>query len=186
MVNRAAPAFTGSSGVLSSSLGLFSGSSKKEEDHRKKEEEDKKCLECYGFSREAKEELDKAYIKFSGAESLKGGNDEARLCLKSVEGSHWDACEDYEEFVRKLKEFWEKRVLEGGKKLRVQIVFGEEDVMIGVKGRKYWEECWTQEKCGNGMEVDCKDLKGSDHESVIDATKGIMSDMCAAVRATRV
>lgn len=178
VANKATPAFAGSSGVLSSSFGLFSGS-------KKKEEEDRMCLECYGFSRETKEELDKNYIKYSGAESLKGGNDEARLCLKSVEGSSWDACEEYVELVSKLKEFWEKRVQEGGKKLRVKIVFGEEDIMIGKKGRQYWEDCWTQEKCGEGMEVECGELKGSDHESVIDATKGVMSDMCAAVRAIR-
>jgi hypothetical protein len=185
VVNKATPAFAGSSGVLSSSLGLFSGSKKKAEDGRKKEEEDRKFLDCYGFSRETKEELDKNYIKYSGAESLKGGNDEARLCLKSVEGSSWDACEDYVGLVAKLKEFWEKRVQEGGQKLRVKIVFGEEDIMIGNKGKKYWEDCWTQEKCGEGIEVSCGELKGSDHESVIDATKGVMSDMCAAVKATR-
>lgn len=185
VVNKATPAFTGSSGVLNSSMGLFEGKTKKLEDGRKKEEEERKCLDCYGYSMEVKQELDKNYIKYSGAESLKGGNDEARLCLKSIKGTDWDACEDYVELVAKLKEFWEKKVREGGKKLRVKIVFGEEDIMIGTKGRKYWEDCWTQEKCGEGIEVDCGVLKDSDHESVIDATKGPISDMCADVKAIR-
>ena len=35
--------------------------------------------------------------------------------------------------------------------MKGKVVFGEEDAMIGKKGRKYFEDCGTQEKCGRGI-----------------------------------
>jgi hypothetical protein len=58
-----------------------------------------------------------------------------------VGGIEWGACENYEESVRTLAEAWEKRVAEGGKALRVDIVLPEDDAMVGDKGMKYFEDC---------------------------------------------
>lgn len=182
MIQKAGPSFASSFGALSTVTGLFKS---EEEEAKKREEEERKCVECYGMTLKEKEELDKVVFKFAFAECTKGGNDEARLCLKSVEGCHWDACEDYEECVLKLKESWEKRVQEGGRKLRVNILFGKEDAMIGVKGRKYWEDCWTDEKCGGGMEVSSKEVGMGGHDSVLDYTMGGPQEMYDAVKAKR-
>lgn len=182
MIQKASPSFASSSGALSAITGLFKG---KEEERKKMEEEERKCVEFYGMTLKEKGELDKVVFKFAFAEYTKGGNDEARLCLKSVEGCYWDACEDYEACVKQLKEDWEKKMQEGGKKLKVTILFGEEDAMIGVKGRKYWDDCWTDERCGGGMEVSCKEVRMGDHDSVVDYTKGGIQEMYKAVKAER-
>src|SRR6202022_4083232 len=117
-------------------------------------------------------------------ENAKGGNDEARLCLKSVEGCNWDACENYPALIEKLKLFWEERVQENGRrgKLRVKIVFAGEDAMIGKKGRRYFEECWMEEKCGGGIEVEIVEQEDGDHESTCDPSRGIIGDMFAAAQ----
>jgi hypothetical protein len=84
-----------------------------------------------------------------------------------------------------LKAVWEEKVRSGSAKLKVKIVFAEEDVMTGVKGRKYFEDCWMQEKCGDGIEVECGEVKGTDHDSVLDLSKGILGEIFATL-STRV
>jgi hypothetical protein len=96
------------------------------------------------------------------------------LCLKSTDGCGWFACEDYPEFVKDLRESWEKRVDENGRKLRVRIVLPEEDALIGEKGKEYFKECWAQEKCGRGIEVECADIKGTDHDNVTSPENGAL------------
>jgi len=183
IINRAGPAVESSSGVLGSFMGMFSNRGDAEEPEDV-EDEERRCKETIGMGLDVKIKLERLIFKYTFAENTKGANDEARLCLKSVDGSGWDKCEDYNAFVQELKGFWEQRVKENGaKKLRVKIVFAEEDAMIGKKGRKYFEDCWTKELCGDGVEVELVELKGGDHDSVVDPSKGIMGDMLAAVKA---
>ncbi len=150
----------------------------------KEGEAEKKCQEEYGISMDVLTEVEKLASKYIFKENSKGANDEARLCLKSTEGCGWDACEDYPDFVKKLNAVWEKKVDgNGGKgKLKVKILFAEEDVMIGKKGKEYFEDCWTQEKCGRGIEVECVETKGTDHDSVTDPTKGFIGPTFSAAK----
>lgn len=150
-----------------------------------REQESRKCLEGYGVPIEVKDELDKTIFKFVFAENTVGGNDEARLCLKSVAGTTWDACEDYEECVKTLAETWEKRVEEGGSKLRVDIFLPEEDVMVGKKGMNYFEECWGGERRGKGIKVETVRWDGTDHESVMSLTQGAVGRMLSILKGSR-
>jgi len=119
-------------------------------------DEERECEEAYGFSLAVKEELTKLGFEYLFAENTKGGNDEARLCLKSVKGEcDYDECEDYFEFIDQLAEVWKSRVEEGSPKLKVKILFAQDGVMIGVQGRKYFQDCWAQERCGAGIDVEC-------------------------------
>ncbi|KAI9744907.1 MAG: hypothetical protein M1818_001833 [Claussenomyces sp. TS43310] len=174
IVNRASPTLASSSGVLSAFAGVFGG-----KDGKNVEEEERKCKEGYGISLSVRKELEKMTSKYIFEENTKGANDEARLCLKSTEGCGWDACEDYPEFVKNLKQSWEKKTDgEGGTgKLKVKIVFAEEDAMIGKKGMEYFKGCWTQEKCGRGVEVECLQIEGTDHDSVKNPDIGFMQSM---------
>ena len=47
-------------------------------------------------------------------------------------------------------------------------MFGEEDAMIGKKGRKYFEDC----ECRRGIETRYVEVKGRDHDSVVEPSKG--------------
>jgi hypothetical protein len=154
----------------------------KETEKGKKEEEERKCREAFGMSGDVKREYEKLMFKFVFEENTKGANDEARLCLKSTEGCGWLACEDYPEFVKDLRESWENRVDRNGKKLRVRIVLPEEDAMVGKKGKEYFKECWTQEKCGRGVEVECVQIKGTDHDNVTSPENGALGPIFLAAK----
>jgi pimeloyl-ACP methyl ester carboxylesterase len=175
IINQISPTFASSSGGLSAFAGVFGGKDGNEK-KKKVEEEERKCEEGYGMSLSVKKELDKMMWKYIFEENTKGANDEARLCLKSTEGCGWDACEDYPEFVKNLKQSWEQKTDgEGGKgKLKVKIVLAEEDALVGKKGMEYFKECWTQEKCGRGIEVECVQTEGTDHDSILNPEKGFM------------
>jgi hypothetical protein len=179
MINKASPAFGASSGAIAGFTRMFGLGKKIDE-----KEEERKCREHFGMELSVKKEVERLVFKYAFEENTKGANDEARLCLKSTEGTGWDAAESYPDLVANLKAVWEK-VRNGSAKLKVKIVFAEEDAMIGVKGKKYFEDCWMQEKCGDGIEVECGEVKGTDHDSVLDLSKGILGDIFATL-STRV
>jgi hypothetical protein len=142
-------------------------------------EEERKCEEGYGMRFSVKKKVEKMMRKYIFEENTKGANDEARLCLKSIEGCGWDACEDHPEFVKNLKQSWEEKTNGEGEKenLQVKIVFAEEDALIGRKEMEYLRECWTQEKCGRGIEVECVQTEETDHDSVMNSEKGVMQSI---------
>ena len=178
-MNRISPSIGVSSGALGSLTGLFKSATVEK---GKEEEAERKCREAYGMTGEVRKELEKATMKYGFAENRKGGNDEARLCLKSTDGCGWLACEDCPEFVRCTKEKWEDLVDGGRGKLRVRIVLPEEDIMVGEKGKAYFKECWSQEKCGRGVEVECVEIKGTDHDNVTSPESGVMGPLFSAAR----
>lgn len=138
-----------------------------------------------GLPFEVVEEIKRLFFKFQVAENTKGGNDEARLCLKLGAGTEWGACEDYAVYVSDLGKVWEERVKrEGGRaKLGVWIVFPEEDIMIGRKGMKVFEGFWTEERCGAGVDVHVETVLGADHDSTVMVTEGVMGKMYERVKA---
>lgn len=183
ITNQVSPTLASSSGGLSAFAGVFRGKDGNET-NKKVEEEESKCEEGYGMSLSVKKEVEKMMRKYIFEENTKGANDEARLCLKSIEGCGWDACEDHPEFVKNLKQSWEKTTNGEGEKgkLKVKIVFAEEDALIGKKGMEYFKECWTQEKCGRGIEVECVQTEGTDHDSVINPEKGVMQSILSTAK----
>lgn len=183
IINKLSPTLASSSGGLSAFAGAFRGKAGNEM-NKKVEEKEMKCEETYGMSLSVKKEVEKLMRQYIFEENTKGANDEARLCLKSTEGCGWDACEDYPEFVKNLKQSWEKKTNEEPEKekLKVKIVFAEEDALIGKKGMEYFKECWTQEKCGRGIDVECVQTEGTDHDSVIDPEKGVMQSILSTAK----
>jgi hypothetical protein len=179
VVNTVQPTFAVSGGAFTLATSAFKD---KVAAKKQKEEEASKCLNGYGWPLDVKEEVDKAVFKYGFAENSIGANDEARLCLKSVSGVSWDACDDYEKCVKDLAEAWDKRVSEGGKPLRVDIFLPEEDMMVGNKGMTYFENCWKEENCGKGMKVQCVRLKGTDHETTTNASNEGIGKMISVVK----
>lgn len=181
-VTRAGPALGTSSGAFSALTGWFRTSGV--ERGRRGEEEERKCREAFGITGEVRKEVEKTMFRYVFEENTKGANDEARLCLKSTEGCGWLACEDYPEFVKSTKDTWEHRIdaNDGAGKLRVRIVLPQEDAMVGEKGKEYFKECWKQEKCGRGIEVECVQIKGTDHDSVTNPENGILESLFSAAK----
>jgi hypothetical protein len=192
MINSLMPGMVASSGALSTVGNWFSWSaakplesvrSKKAEDEALRAFEEERCVEVLGIGMEVKKELDRLVMKYAFTEECRGGNDEARLCLKSLSGTTWGAAESYELLVQSLNEVWSEKVKVGSPKLTVRVLLAEEDSMIGEKGRDYIEKVWTKEKCGNGMDVEVITLDGTDHDSVLDPARGAMGEYYKAVRA---
>ena len=157
----------------------------KNNSEKRKEEEARKCLAGYGVPLHMKKEVDKALFKYAFAENTAGANDETRLCLKSVKGISWGACEDYEKCVKALADVWNQRVREGGKHLSVSVNLPEEDAMIGEKGMQYFEDLWKEENRGNGMKVEVVRWKGTDHDTAGEAGNGAIEKMLELVKGVR-
>jgi hypothetical protein len=156
---------------------------------RENEEEEQKCQDACGHGIVLKKALGEAVMRFVFAENTQGGNDEARLCLKSVSppiSCDWGACESYPLFISRLQDMFPATPVseaeaeaQGGvrQKLKVSLVFAGTDAMIGSKGRTYLEKCWATEKVGQGIIVDVKVVEGTNHDSVVDPIFGAMGDM---------
>jgi hypothetical protein len=182
VVITASPAFATSSDAATLAASDFRSKARTE---RQKEEAEKKCEEGYGVSLGLKEALDKAVFRFAFAEDTMGANDEARMCLKSVKGLSWGACEDYEVCVKALQTVWNERVAEGGTPLTVNVFLPEEDLMVGEKGMKYFENCWREENRGRGMRVECVRWKGTDHETTSNASNEAIPRMFEVVKGSQ-
>ncbi len=190
-------ALKGTTGISSGAAKAFSGlfvSGREREDKKRtemekqqknSEEQDRKSRAGRGIPQEVVDETTKLGLKCMFSENTKGANEEARMCLKSVQGADWGAIESYPEFVKELKVRWEDKVGNGGTKLRVNIILGEEDIMIGKKGMKYFEECWSQEKVGTGVEVTCVHIAGTDHDAVVDPREEAFGAMLKVVKGGR-
>lgn len=166
LINNVTPVVGASSGAFASVTGLFKNKEKME---KKRERRERYFMEGLGIGSKELDELYEFVMKCAFAEQTKGANDEARLCLKSVEGEcGWGPTEDYPVLVGNLKRVWEERVKGGAAKLQVKIVFAEDDVMIGVKGAEYFENCWTESKCGAGIMVSVDQTMKTNHDSVVE------------------
>lgn len=181
-VTNVAPAFSFSGGISTAVVSPFKDKLKGQ---KQKEDDERKCLDGYGIPLDLKEEVDDTFFKYAFEEDTAGMNDEARLCLKSMAGTTWGKCEDYEECVRSLAETWDKRVEEGEKALRVDIFLPEEDIMVGQKGMRYFEECWGKQRTGSGIKVECVRWKGTDHETTTSCTSGAIGRMFSIAKGLR-
>ena len=179
VMNTAQPAFSVSGGAITAVKSVFKSKVLTEEEVN---EEERKCMEGLGISSDVRDELDKLMFKHMFAENTAGGNDEARMCMKSTKGTSWYACEDYEECIRNLAMVWEKRVHDGSEKLKVNVVLPEEDDLVGHKGMEYFERCWGHDRCGSGIEVRIVKMKGTDHDTTASPTEDYLPKMLQELR----
>ncbi|KAH8820397.1 Alpha/Beta hydrolase protein [Xylogone sp. PMI_703] len=188
LINSVNPKLDSSGGAITGFSSVFRLPSSKAKTEQLKVEEDKKVASGYGLTKEGKKELDRLIFKNAFAEQSVGANEEARLCLKSL-GSTWGAWDDSEGYVEEMRKFWEGRSvgpdgeIVNERKLSVTVHFAEDDVMIGQKGRKYFEKCWTQETCGRGVVLELMEAKGTNHDSVADASNIAMPALFSRVKA---
>ena len=184
MINTAVPTVGASIGVSSGAISSLTGLFKDNSDPKQKvTDANNRCLELCGIDYKATQELSNFAMKCAFAEETKGANDEARLCLKSVPGEcSWEAAESYPELVRNLKVAWEQRVEEGKAPLSLRLVYAEDDVMIGEKGRLYFEGCWAEGKGGRGIEVRSTKAMGTNHDTLVDCTKEWLREMMESAK----
>jgi len=44
-------------------------------------------------------------------------------------------------------------------------------MLSGEKGKEYFRKCWTSENWIAGIKVDCEELEGTDHDSILDPSR---------------
>lgn len=188
------PSFSFSGNVVSR---LMSGFSRKSVDMDRLEELRKK-REGYGMEDELVAEILRHSMQYCFAEDIKGVNEEATLCLKmGDEDVLWGVADDYADFVSRLVELERQGrprpegpvsggdgarrsaevdgvASEGTRALRVQAFFGETDFMIGEKGQQYFEQAWSEERCGGLVDFESITCPGADHDSVVEAWRGAL------------
>ncbi|CZT20438.1 uncharacterized protein RCC_06298 [Ramularia collo-cygni] len=132
---------------------------------------------------ETGKQIEKLQTKYMFAESMAGGTEEARLCLKSDGEGLMGACENYERYVEVLRDQEKKEGRnDGGPKLKVSLHFAESDALIGKGGKEYFEKCWKQDGVGEVIETDSTEYPGTNHDSVlIDFNKGALKRIFEAI-----
>lgn len=170
-------AFNASQGLLRAIKSPFQKKSTAEEDEEEEEEFNAKCLESHGVPAIVLSAICGQQQKYLFAEDMSGGNDETRLVLRVTKNAHWGPAEDLREYVKALSERWKGK--EGREKLKVCIVFPEEDALVGEKGMRYFEDCWKDgDGEGRAIEVEVRRMEETDHDSVIaDEFSGAMREM---------
>lgn len=165
---RVAPTASWSGGIFSDVSNLFQAESQATSTD---------MLDKYG-DEETGKEIEKLQSKYMFAESMTGGNDEARLCLKSNGEGLMGVCENYERYVTVLSEQEEKRRGRRGHAatlLKVSIHFAGSDIMIGKGGKDYFEKCWTQAGVEEAIDVSSTEYAGTNHDSVlVDFKRGAL------------
>lgn len=163
------PAIAWSGGVSTALTGMFQSSTDSSQS-------DAATLAAtYGTSESVAKEIEKLTTKYFFAEDVRGGTEEAKLCLKMGGKNLWLICEDYKEYLKSLLKQEDDRSGDTGtaSKLEVKVYYAESDMMIGEVGKIYFEECWRTPKVLEQLDFDSQTLTGTDHETVlVDFQKG--------------
>lgn len=128
----------------------------------------------YDVSRDFQVELESLLGKRIMKENTVGANSEALLCARKGKGWSWGECDDYATFVETLvtaerqKHQTDSNTRSHGK-LRIRAYFAENDVMVGVGGRKYMENCWRRQdgSLNDVLDFESATIADTDHDSLV-------------------
>lgn len=159
------------SSVITSSTGSSSVKDTPQERNRQK------LAVEYDVCRDFQVELESLLGKIITKENTVGANSEALLCARKGKGWSWGECDDYATFVGTLamserqKHQLDSNTEESHAMLKIRAYFAENDVMIGVGGQKYMEDCWGR---GGGslndvLDFDSVTVAGTDHDSLVQS-----------------
>ena len=131
----------------------------------------------YGVSEEAGKCVEKLLMKYWLRESTIAASEEALLGLKKGRPSDWGVCDDYEAFALLCAQQEQQRqtATMDQAKLKVQMYFAENDIMIGEGGREYFNKIWKQSGVEELIDVESRRLPGTNHDTaVLDPEKGAL------------
>ncbi|PYI30924.1 hypothetical protein BP00DRAFT_371961 [Aspergillus indologenus CBS 114.80] len=173
-LTKAAPTLGASSGILANMSSSLPGMGRSLDP-----EEHDACLTTYGMPVEAVEKLEKITMEYMFTESSTGINDEAMVCLKKGSLGLWGACEDLPAYVRQLlqSEHDHKQHYPQEAPLRLVAGFAEKDSMIGSRGQRYFEQCFTRADLGGGVAFESVVMPGTDHDSIWSTRTGVLEKL---------
>ncbi|KAL4757864.1 alpha/beta fold hydrolase [Aspergillus foveolatus] len=116
----------------------------------------------YGVPHGEQVELARLSARFMFAEDTVGANSEALQCLRKGAGADWGACTDYASFALMITSVERN----AGRRVRLQAYFAAKDAMVGSRGQKYLEECWSAPGVEEGVDFVSTTVNGTDHDTV--------------------
>lgn len=119
-------------------------------------DDDETSEEWYGLTEDQARKFEGLMMKYQFAESVRGGDEDAKLCLGKGKKEDWGVAADYRGCIADIA-----GKVEG---LEVAAYFAESDRMIGEKGREFFEECWREKE---GVKFTAEVCEGMDHDSVL-------------------
>ncbi|KAK5946033.1 hypothetical protein PMZ80_000172 [Knufia obscura] len=135
--------------------------------------------EQYGFDNNTAKLISKLSHKYQFAESMTGGNEEAKLCLRKCNDADWGEAADYTSCVRTIAV--NEAALSNGNsaptatKLRVEAHFAASDIMSGKRGQTFFEGCWQSNEVKGKIDFASLTLAETNHDSVlVDLRKGAL------------
>lgn len=123
----------------------------------------------YGTPFLEQKELAQLAIRFMHAENTVGANSEAMQALRKDGGSSWGVCSDYAECAKAL-------ATEG---YTLRAYFAATDALVGERGQKYFEQCWTAPGT-EAVHFVSRTIEGSDHDTIVQAVE-VWEDIFASV-----
>ncbi|KAL7972197.1 Alpha/Beta hydrolase protein [Trichoderma sp. SZMC 28014] len=168
-----APLLATSGVVVNKASSIFPSTSSNAKD-TPQEKNRQKLVDKYDVSRDFQIERESLAGKLIMKENTVGANSEALLCARKGEGWSWGECDDYATFVETLATAErQKRQMDSGTeshgKLKVRAYFAENDIMVGVGGQKYMEDCWGRGEgsVGDVLDFDSATIADTDHDSLV-------------------
>lgn len=128
--------------------------------------------EKYGVDKETAQTLTKLMRQYMLAENTSATNEEILMCLQKAGPATWGVAEDYEKCMRDLaikESDYQQASPQGNQpaKLHVKAYFAPSDVMIGNKGREFFEKCWRQEGISDMVNFESAIVPDTNHDSII-------------------
>ncbi|KAH8124977.1 hypothetical protein LI328DRAFT_133448 [Trichoderma asperelloides] len=174
-----APLLATSGVVVNKASSFFTSSAGSSGDQDTPQERNRqKLASVYDVPRDFQVELESLLGKKITEENTVGANSEALLCARKGKGWSWGECDDYATFIEMLARGERennqlKSSTDSHAKLKIRAFFAENDVMIGVGGQKYMEECWGR---GEGslsdvLDFDSATMAGTDHDSLVQSVE---------------
>ena len=159
--------------MLGFSSGLTSALPSAGNRYKDMSEDDRKAVEF-------EEKMFPKILQRINQESIQGLSTDALLLLKrGAREDVWGPWVDLDRFVPLIAELERSRVqkdgsADGAMPLKVEVFYGEKDVMIGTgAGPKWFDECWRPEQRGAGIEYSSETVKGTDHDNLMHLRSGV-------------
>ncbi|KAJ5554594.1 hypothetical protein N7513_004553 [Penicillium frequentans] len=114
----------------------------------------------YGVPQSEQTELSRLAIRYMHTENTVGANSEALQCLRKGD-SNWGVCSDYAECARTLAGY--QTSPDSG--YSIHAYFAATDILVGKRGRKYFETCW-QAPGVEAIDFVSREVEGSDHDTI--------------------
>ncbi|KAL7940773.1 alpha/beta-hydrolase [Trichoderma barbatum] len=173
--NQIPPAFATSGTIFTKATNIFSSVGGKDGQELTSQDRNRQKLATdYDLPRDVQLELESMLRKRIFDGNTAGANSEALQCLRKGKGLSWGVCDDYNVFVKALVSVERQKQqldpnFQDHMKLKVRAYFAESDVMIGVGGQKYVEECWGCQKStfNDVMDFSSVTVASTDHDSVM-------------------